>query len=141
MPANLLQLRRARCILIVAKAPPGLAPADANRIFNEFVGSRTLPPAIFHDHFLGQAGGVAIVFAESDAERKALVTDTLLANWSVELLPLVFSHSPAAFDEQIAFTLKAYRGVDWEELQREHRPRYGSASREAETAAEATDDD
>jgi len=140
MPANLLQLRRARCILIVAKAPPGLAPAEANRIFNKFVGSRTLPIAIFHDHFIGEAGGVAIVFAQSDAERKALVTDTLLADWSVEFHPLVFSHSPAALDEQIAFTLRAYRGLDWEQLQREHRPRYGSASREAETAAEETDD-
>ena len=136
MPANLLQLRRPRCILIVAKAPPGLPPAEANRIFNEFVGSRRLPLAIFHDHFVGEAGGVAIFFAESDAERKALVTDALLDNWSLELHPLVFSHSPAAFDEQIAFTLKAYRGVDWEDLQREHRPRYGSASREAETAEE-----
>jgi hypothetical protein len=136
MPANLLQLRRPRCILIVAKAPPGLPPAEANRIFNEFVGSRKLPLAIFHDHFIGEAGGVAIVFAEGDAERKALVSDTLLDGWSVELHPLVFSHSPAAFDEQIAFTLKAYRGVDWEKLQRESRPRYGSASREAETAEE-----
>ena len=136
MPANLLQLRRPRCILLVAKAPQGLAPAEANRIFNEFVGSREVPPAIFHDHFIGEAGGVAIVFAESDAERKALVSNTLLDDWSVELHPLVFSHSPAAFDEQIAFTLKAYRGLDWEELQRERRPRYGSASREAETAEE-----
>jgi len=140
MPASLLQLRRPRCILIVAKAPPSLSPAEANRIFNEFVGSRMLPLAIFHDHFIGDAGGVAIVFAESDEERKALLIDRLLDGWSVELHPLVFSHSPAAFDEQIAFTLKAYRGVDWEHLQREHRPRYGSASREAETAAEEVDD-
>ena len=140
MPANLLQVRRPRCILIVARAPTGLPPAEANRIFNEFVGSRTLPLAIFHDHFIGEAGGVAIVFAESEAERKALLSNTLLDNWSVELHPLVFSHSPAAFDEQIAFTLKAYRGVDWEELQRQRRPRYGSASREAETAAEDVDD-
>jgi hypothetical protein len=140
MPANLLQLRRPRCILIIAKAPTSLPPAEANRIFNEFVSSQTLPLAIFHDHFLGEAGGVAIVFAESDANRRALMSSTLLDDWSVELHPLVFSHSPAAFDEQIAFTLKAYRGVDWEELQRERRPRYGSAAREAETAAEEVDD-
>jgi hypothetical protein len=120
----------------VAKAPPGLPPAEANRIFNEFVGSRKLPLAVFHDHFIGEAGGVAIVFAESDAERKALVSHTLPDDWHVQLHPLVFSHSPAAFDEQIAFTLRSYRGVDWEELQRERRPRYGSAAREAETAEE-----
>jgi hypothetical protein len=140
MPANLLQLRRPRCILIVAKGPPGLAPAEANRVFNEFVGTRTLPLVVFHDHFIGDAGGIAIVFTESDEERKALLSNTQLDDWSVELHPLVFSHSPAAFDEQIAFTLQAYRGVDWEELQRERRPRYGSASREAETAAEDVDD-
>jgi hypothetical protein len=136
MPANLLQLQRPRCILIIAKAPPGLPPAEANRIFNEFLGRRGLPLAIFHDHFIGQPGGVAVVFAENDDERKALLNDTHLYNWNVEFHPLVFSHSPAAFDEQIAFTLKAYRGVDWEKLQGERRPRYGSASREAETAEE-----
>jgi hypothetical protein len=41
-----------------------------------------------------------------------------------------------AFDEQIAFTLKAYRGIDWEGLQKEQRPSYGRPSREAETAQE-----
>ena len=136
MPANIAQLRRPRCILIVAKAPPGFPPAEANRIFNEFIGSRKLPLAVFHDHFIGEAGGVAMVFAESDAERKALLSHTLADDWSVELHPLVFSHSPAAFDEQIAFTLKAYRGVDWEELQSQRRPRCGSASQEAATAEE-----
>jgi len=49
---------------------------------------------------------------------------------------LIFSFSPAAFDEQIAFPLKAYRGVDWGRLQKEQRPSYGNPGIEAETAEE-----
>ena len=56
----------------------------------------------------------------------------------MEIRPLIFSRNPAAFDEQIAFTLSAYRGEDWERLQREERPTYGDPRREAETAEEET---
>ncbi len=54
----------------------------------------------------------------------------------VEIQPLIFAYSPSAFDEQTAFTLRAYRGVDWERLQKEKRPAYGSPNRETETAEE-----
>lgn len=56
--------------------------------------------------------------------------------WLVDLQPLIFSYSPVAFDEQIAFTLKAYRSMDWEDLQKEKRPSHENPSREAETAEE-----
>lgn len=59
-----------------------------------------------------------------------------LAGWHVAVHPLIFSRSPAAFDEQIAFTLREYRQRDWETLQREQRPRYGNAGLEAQTAQE-----
>jgi hypothetical protein len=59
-----------------------------------------------------------------------------LEGWHVEIQPLIFSHSPSALDAQIAFTLRAYRGVDWETLQKDNRPAYGSPNREAETAEE-----
>jgi hypothetical protein len=59
-----------------------------------------------------------------------------LEGWQVEIRPLIFSHSPAAFDEQIAFTLRAYRGVSWDVLKRAARPAYGNPNREAETAQE-----
>ncbi|HEY5982963.1 MAG TPA: hypothetical protein VIU38_05775 [Anaerolineales bacterium] len=136
MTQGITHLRRPRCILVYALAPEGMAPAQANRIFNDFVADTTLPLAIFHDHFIGAAGGVAIYFAERAEEREALQNQNHLAGWQVEYRPLVFSHSPAAFDEQTAFTLKAYRSSDWERIQREKRPRYGSATREAETAEE-----
>jgi hypothetical protein len=49
---------------------------------------------------------------------------------------MIFSSSPSAFDEQVAFTLRAYRDMNWESLQKEKRPAYGNAAREAETAEE-----
>jgi hypothetical protein len=49
---------------------------------------------------------------------------------------MIFSSSPAAFDEQVAFTLKAYRGLNWEILQKAKRPRYGDPGRESEPAEE-----
>ena len=136
MSSDLSHLRRPRCILVYALAPAGLPASEANRVFNAFVADPRLPTAIFHDHFLGSPGGLALFFTETQEERQALDLQTHLAGWRVDYRPLVFSHSPAAFDEQIAFTLRAYRSEDWEQLQREQRPRYGNASREADTAQE-----
>lgn len=129
-------VRKPRCFLVYALAAEGVAPAAANRIFNEYVADPQLPLVLFHDHFIGRPGGVAIFFVETAAEREALYESTRLADWHVEVQPLIFSYSPAAFDEQIAFTLKAYRNADWELLQQEERPAYGNPRREAETAAE-----
>ena len=136
MPEEVARIRRPRCFLVYALAPEGLPASEANREFNEFVADPSFPLAIFHDHFIGRPGGAAIFYAENESERQTLLTNTHLVGWHIETRPMVFSHSPAAFDEQIAFTLKAYRACDWEELQQEQRPRYGSASREAETAEE-----
>lgn len=110
--------------------------AEANRIFNNFVGNLELPLALYHDHFIGHPGGLAIFFVENMKQRDLLLDREHLPGWQVELHPLIFSHSPAAFDEQIAFTLKAYCGQDWETLQKEDRPAYGDPRKEAETAVE-----
>lgn len=130
------RIRKPRCFLLYALAPGGMPAAEANRILNTFIGDPTLPLALFHDHFIGQPGGVIIFYVETPAERDALLSQTYLVGWHVEIQPLIFSPSPAAFDEQIAFTLRAYRGVNWETLQKEERPSYGNPSREAETAEE-----
>lgn len=129
-------IRKPRCFLVYALAPDSVTPAEANRIFNEYLADRQLPLVLFHDHFIGRPGGVAIFFVETAAGREALYESAALADWHVEVQPLIFSHSPAAFDEQIAFTLRAYRNADWELLQKEKRPAYGNPSREAETANE-----
>jgi hypothetical protein len=130
------RIQKPRCFLLYTLAPSELPAAEANRILNAFIGDPTLPLAIFHDHFIGQPGGIVIFYVETTEERDALLAQTYLDGWHVDIQPLIFSHSPSAFDEQIAFTLKAYRGVNWETLQKDKRPSYGNPSREAETAEE-----
>lgn len=136
MNDQIKRIQKPRCFLLYALAPAGMPASDANRILNAFIGDPSLPLAIFHDHFIGQAGGVVIFYVETTEERDALLAQNHLEGWHVEIQPLIFSHSPSAFDEQIAFTLQAYRGLSWEELQRDRRPAYGNPRREAETAEE-----
>lgn len=125
-----------RCYLVYALAPESLPAADANRIFNAFIADRRLPLVVFHDHFIGRAGGVAIFYIEDERGRDALLEQRHLDGWHIEYRPMIFSSSPAAFDEQVAFTLKAYRGLNWEILQKAKRPRYGDPGRESEPAEE-----
>jgi len=136
MNEHVKRIRKPRCFLLYALAPDGLPAAEANRILNTFIGDPVLPLALFHDHFIGKPGGVVLFYVETTQERDALLAQKYLEGWHVEIQPLIFSHSPSAFDEQIAFTLRAYRGVDWETLQKQKRPSYGDPSREAETAEE-----
>jgi hypothetical protein len=131
------RIQKPRCFLLYALAPDEMPASEANRILNEFIGDRSLPLAIFHDHFIGQAGGLIIFYVENTRDRDALLAQVHLQGWHVEIQPLIFSYSPSAFDAQIAFTLRAYRGVEWEGLQKEERPAYGDPGREAETAEEA----
>ena len=136
MNEHVKRISKPRCFLLYALAPLDLPAAEANRILNAFIGDPALPLAIFHDHFIGQPGGFVIFYVETPEERDALLSQTYLDGWQVEIQPLIFSYSPSAFDEQIAFTLRAYRSVNWETLQKEKRPSYGNPSREAETAEE-----
>ncbi|HSB89918.1 MAG TPA: hypothetical protein VLD63_07835 [Anaerolineales bacterium] len=136
MNTSLRRVSKPRCYLVYALAPPGLPAREANRIFNEYLADPGLPLPLFHDHFIGQPGGVAVFFVESTSQRDALLDNTSLQSWQVEIQPMIFAYSPAAFDEQASFTLRAYRGLDWEVLQREKRPSYGDPGREAETAQE-----
>src|SRR6266487_4349994 len=133
MNEQVKRIQKPRCFLLYALAPPGMPASEANRILNMFIGDASFPLAIFHDHFIGQPGGVVIFYVETAQQRDALLAQKYLDGWHVEIQPLIFSHSPSAFDAQIAFTLKAYRGVDWEVLQNEERPSYGNPSHEAET--------
>lgn len=129
-------IKKPRCFLVYAHAPEGLLPSEVNRLFNEFVGDRTLPLVIFHDHFIGKPGGVAIFYCETAEEREALYNSKYLQGWTVDIRSLIFSYNPAAFDEQIDYTLRAYRNEDWNKLRNEKRPSYGDPRREAETASE-----
>jgi hypothetical protein len=130
------RIGKPRCFLLYALAPGDMPAAEANHNLNDFIGDPSLPLPIFHDHFIGQPGGMVIFYVETPEERDALLAQTHLEGWQVDIQPLIFSRSPSAFDEQIAFTLRAYRGVNWETLQKEQRPSFGNPSREAETAEE-----
>ena len=132
-----VRTRQPRCFIVHALAPEGTSASQANKEFNRFIADATLPLALFHDHFIGQVGGIAIFYVSSEAERDALLGSGHLADWEVHYHPLIFSSSPAAFDEQIAFTLRVYREANWEKLQIEKRPSYGNPRLEADTAEEA----
>jgi hypothetical protein len=134
---NLPTVQKPRCFLVYALAPESLSAGEANRLFNAYVADAKRGLSLFHDHFIGQRGGTAIFFVETETEREALKDLSELKDWKVAIHPLIFSYNPAAFDEQIAYTLKAYRNADWETLQQDKRPSYGNPGQEAETAEEA----
>ena len=129
-------IKKPRCFLVYAHAPEGMLPSEVNRFFNEFVGDRSLPLIIFHDHFIGKPGGVAVFYCENAQEREALYNAKHLEGWEVDIRPLIFSYNPAAFDEQIDYTLRAYREEDWHKFRNEKRPSYGNPREDAETASE-----
>lgn len=137
MDERIRRVSKPRCFLVYALAPPDLPAAEANRVFNAYLADPALPLPLFHDHFIGTAGGLAVFFVETPAQRDALLERAGLPGWQVEVRPLVYAYSPAAFDEQIAFTLRAYRGLSWERLRAERRPAYGDPAREADTAEES----
>ena len=132
-----MKFTKPRCVLVYAEAPEGLSARDVNTIFNNYVADRNLPLVLFHDHFLGVRGGVAVFYVTSQEERDRLVASRALEGWRVELRPLIYSYSPSAFDEQIAYTMQAYRGADWESIQKESRPPYTNPAQEADTAEES----
>mgnify|MGYP003436684580 CR=1 FL=1 len=134
---SISKIQKPRCFLVYALAPESLSAAEANRLFNAYVADAKRGLSLFHDHFIGRRGGMAVFFVETEKEREALEDLAELADWQVNIHPLIFSYNPAAFDEQIAFTLKSYRNADWETLQQDKRPSYGNPRQEAETAEEA----
>ncbi len=73
---------------------------------------------------------------EKPEERDSLLAQGHLEGWQLTCHPLIFSYGLSAFDEGIAFTLKVYRGKNWETIRRDESPAYGDPSLEAETAQE-----
>jgi hypothetical protein len=132
-----MKFSKPRCVLVYAVAPEGLSARDANLTFNEFVADLSLPLVLFHDHFLEVRGGVAVFYVTSQDERDRLESSTVLVGWKVDFRPLIFSFSPSAFDEQIAYTMQAYRDADWSAIQQEKRPAYTNPVEEADTAEES----
>jgi len=136
MPMRPTEIRKPRCFLVYALAPEGMSPAEANRTLNLYVEDPARGLSLYHDHFIGEPGGVVIFYVETPEQRAALEDPGPLAGWRLEVRPLIFARSPGAFDEQITFTLKAYRSADWKHLRRVNRPQYGWSEEEAELARE-----
>jgi hypothetical protein len=137
---NMLQIpniKKARCFLVYAIAPKHLTAPEANARINEYTADDSRGLALFHDHFIGQFGGVIVLFVDSEAQRVALQDVGPLNGWDVKIHPLIFANSPAAFDEQIAYTLRAYHGKNWDELQQEQRPHFGNVQLEVSTGMES----
>lgn len=129
--------KKARCYLVHALAPAGTSARTANDAINALAGDPSLPLALWHDHFIGQSGGTAVFYVETPEQQQALFENRHLAGWNASYLPLTFSFSPGAFDEQIRFTLEQYRGRDWSQVRAEQRPEYGrNPSLEAQTGEE-----
>ncbi len=131
-----MRFRKPRCVLVYAVAPDGTKPPEANQAINAMAADPSLPLVLWHDHFLGELGGVLLFFVENEVERDKLENTGHLTGWHVKFRPLIFSFNPAAFDEQIAYTMQAYRGQDWETIQKERRPSYGNPRQEVLSAQE-----
>jgi hypothetical protein len=61
-----------RCYLVYALAPEGIPAAEANRLFNEYIADERRGLVVYHDHFIGRHGGLAVFEAGSDEEREFL---------------------------------------------------------------------
>lgn len=124
MPINnqIPRIERPFCFLVFARAPEGMKLGDANRIFNEYSADPARGLALYHDHFIGKPGGIAIFYAESADHRQALSDPGELADWEVEVWPMNHSFSPSSFDEQIAYTVHNYGKANWNTIRMVDRP-------------------
>jgi hypothetical protein len=111
-----------RCYLVYALAPKGVTAAQANDLFNEYIGDPERGLAVFHDHFIGRHGGIAVFDLQTDAEVEMLDDPGPLAGWELAWYPLTFSRTAVGFVAQTDFTLRAYRDVDLARLIDEEAP-------------------
>jgi hypothetical protein len=111
-----------RCYVVYALAPSGLRPRGANDAFNEFIADPSRGLVVWHDHFIGDQGGVAVFHVTAADELARLRDRAPLAGWAVAVHPLTFSVAPSGFRAQIDFTLRTYRGTTLEEVEAHETP-------------------
>jgi hypothetical protein len=105
-----------RCYLIHALAPEGTSASAANEELNEYVADARRGIAVWHDHFVGEHGGAAVLDVRSDEEHALLDDPGPLAGWRLSVHPLTFSLTAVGFVAQGALTLEEYRGLTHSEL-------------------------
>jgi hypothetical protein len=105
-----------RCFLVYALAPEGTPAREANDRLNEYVADPQRGLSVWHDHFVGAHGGVAVLDVRSEEEQSLLDDPGPLAGWQISVHPLTFSLSAVGFAAQTSFTLESYRGVSLDDL-------------------------
>ena len=95
---------------------------EANHLLNEYIGDERRGLVVYHDHFIGRHGGIAVFEVSSDEERMRLDDPGELEGWSIAIHPLVFSLTAVGFAAQTAFTLDRYRGTSLEQLKAAETP-------------------
>lgn len=111
-----------RCHLVYALAPEGVSAREANDLLNEYIGDRSRGIVVYHDHFIGRHGGVAVFEVRSDEEEAKLADPGPLEGWQLESYPLTFSLTAVGFVGQAEFTLRNYAGTTLDELAAAERP-------------------
>jgi hypothetical protein len=84
---------------------------DADTVFNEFISDSSRGTVLYHDHFVGRAGGIVIFHVSSEGELRQLQNESCLNGWDVMIYPLTFTEKPIEFLYQIDFTMAVYRGI------------------------------
>ncbi|MFN2470024.1 MAG: hypothetical protein ABR583_03365 [Gaiellaceae bacterium] len=118
---------QARCYLVYALAPDGMAARAANDALNEYIADRRRGLPVFHDHFTQRPhGGVAVLYISSADELALLGEPGPLEGWTITTHPLVFALAPLGFLAQTEFTTEQYGGTTFDGLRtaEEDDPRY-----------------
>lgn len=105
-----------RCYLVYALAPAGVGAREVNDLLNAYVADPARGVAVFHDHFIGRHGGVAVFHVRDEDELTALTDPGELAGWELQVHGLTFALTGVGFAAQTEFTLEAYRGTSLDEL-------------------------
>lgn len=106
----MLRFLKAKCYAVVAYAPASSSIREADLAFNRFIENPEYGVGLYHDHFVGAPGGVAIYYVESQQELDGLGSHRALETWDVKIHPLTFTEKPLELLYQMDFTLGVYRG-------------------------------
>jgi len=86
-----------KCYAVIAFAPKNMSLHDADTVFNEFISDSSRGTVLYHDHFVGRAGGIAIFHVSSEGELRQLQNESCLNGWDVMICPLTFTENLSSF--------------------------------------------
>lgn len=105
-----------RCYVLIGYPPKGTSFRKANLALNEFISNPRRGLVLFHDHFMGTPGGVALFGVEDAEQLGALKERGPLKGWRIKIHPLIFAENPVEFLYQSDFTMTVYRQKRLREL-------------------------